>query len=35
MSEQYRKRDQFLVELTLDPPQATGDEAGNPVRDED
>ncbi|MEM7366808.1 MAG: ATP-dependent helicase, partial [Pseudomonadota bacterium] len=28
MSEQYRSRDQFLVELTLDPPQATGDEAG-------
>jgi DNA helicase II / ATP-dependent DNA helicase PcrA len=28
-------RERFLVELTLDPPQASGDEAGTPILDED
>ncbi|MBL0090524.1 MAG: ATP-dependent helicase [Ideonella sp.] len=28
-------RERFLTELTLDPPQATSDEAGPPLRDED
>ncbi|MBV8244227.1 MAG: ATP-dependent helicase [Hyphomicrobiales bacterium] len=31
----YRSRQQFLTELTLDPPDATSDEAGPPLRDED
>ena len=31
----YRSREQFLTELTLDPPAATGDEAGPPLLDED
>lgn len=31
----YPSRERFLVDLTLDPPQATGDEAGVPHRDED
>ncbi len=31
----YRSRQQFLTELTLDPPAATGDEAGAPLLDED
>ena len=31
----YRSRQQFLTELTLDPPTATGDEAGPPLLDED
>lgn len=31
----YRSRQQFLTELTLDPPEATSDEAGVPLRDED
>ena len=31
----YRSRERFLAELTLDPPQATSDEAGDPLRDED
>ncbi len=31
----YRSRQQFLTELTLDPPAATGDEAGPPLLDED
>ena len=31
----YRSRQQFLTELTLDPPAATGDEAGTPLLDED
>jgi DNA helicase-2/ATP-dependent DNA helicase PcrA len=30
-----RSREQFLTELTLDPPSATSDEAGAPWRDED
>ena len=31
----YSSRQQFLTELTLDPPDATSDEAGVPRRDED
>ncbi len=31
----YQARERFLSELTLDPPQATGDEAGPPMLDED
>lgn len=31
----YPSRERFLTELTLDPPSATSDEAGVPVRDED
>ncbi|WP_119353413.1 ATP-dependent helicase [Azohydromonas sediminis] len=31
----YPSRERFLAELTLDPPQATSDEAGAPHRDED
>ncbi len=31
----YPSRQRFLTELTLDPPDATSDEAGMPLRDED
>ncbi|MEM8548534.1 MAG: ATP-dependent helicase, partial [Pseudomonadota bacterium] len=31
----YPTRERFLTELTLDPPQSTGDEAGDPLKDED
>ncbi|MET3925458.1 ATP-dependent helicase [Devosia sp. 2618] len=31
----YQSRDRFLTELTLDPPDATSDQAGVPMRDED
>ncbi len=31
----YPSRERFLTELTLDPPDATSDEAGAPHRDED
>jgi DNA helicase-2/ATP-dependent DNA helicase PcrA len=31
----YPSRERFLTELTLDPPDATGDEAGDPLLDED
>ena len=31
----YHTRERFLTELTLDPPEATGAEAGNPLLDED
>ena len=31
----YPSRERFLAELTLDPPQASSDEAGVPLRDED
>lgn len=31
----YASRERFLTELTLDPPDATSDEAGAPYRDED
>src|SRR5690242_19178307 len=31
----YRTRERFLTDLTLDPPQAIGDEAGVPLQDED
>ena len=31
----YPNRQRFLTELTLDPPSATSDEAGRPLRDED
>lgn len=32
---QYASREQFITELTLDPPQVTSDLAGDPARDED
>ncbi|HEU4602580.1 MAG TPA: ATP-dependent helicase [Steroidobacteraceae bacterium] len=32
---QYTSREQFVTELTLDPPQVTGDLAGPPLLDED
>jgi DNA helicase II / ATP-dependent DNA helicase PcrA len=35
LSTQYPSRERFLTELTLDPPQATGDLAGPPLLDED
>jgi DNA helicase-2/ATP-dependent DNA helicase PcrA len=35
IAETYRSRESFLCELTLDPPQAAGDEAGPPLLDED
>ena len=31
----YASREAFLTELTLDPPEATSDESGPPLRDED
>jgi DNA helicase-2/ATP-dependent DNA helicase PcrA len=31
----YSSRERFLTELTLDPPDATSDQAGVPLRDED
>ena len=31
----HPSRDQFLTELTLDPPNASSDEAGDPLKDED
>jgi DNA helicase-2/ATP-dependent DNA helicase PcrA len=31
----YPSRERFLAELTLDPPEATSDESGVPLRDED
>jgi DNA helicase-2/ATP-dependent DNA helicase PcrA len=31
----YRNRERFLTELTLDPPEAVSDEAGDPSLDED
>ncbi len=35
LSTQYPTRDRFLTELTLDPPQATSDIAGQALQDED
>jgi len=35
VSAQFPSRERFLTELTLDPPQATGDLAGPPLKDED
>jgi DNA helicase-2/ATP-dependent DNA helicase PcrA len=35
VSGQFPSRERFLTELTLDPPQATGDLAGPPLKDED
>ncbi len=35
ISTAYATRERFLTELTLDPPDATGDEAGEPLLDED
>jgi len=35
LATQHRSRESFLTELTLDPPQASSDEAGSPHRDED
>jgi len=31
----YASRERFLTELTLDPPQSSSDESGEPLRDED
>jgi len=35
LASQHRSRESFLTELTLDPPQASSDEAGPPLLDED
>ncbi len=35
MAQQFASRERFLTELALDPPQASGDLAGAPHRDED
>jgi DNA helicase-2/ATP-dependent DNA helicase PcrA len=35
LSSQYATRERFLTELALDPPRASGDEAGPPLLDED
>ena len=35
IASQYPSRERFLTEVTLDPPEATGDEAGVPLLDED
>jgi DNA helicase-2/ATP-dependent DNA helicase PcrA len=35
LAQQFATRDQFLAELALDPPAATGDHAGTPYLDED
>jgi DNA helicase-2/ATP-dependent DNA helicase PcrA len=35
MASGYRSGEQFLTELTLDPPEATSDESGVPLLDED
>jgi DNA helicase-2/ATP-dependent DNA helicase PcrA len=35
LSQQHRTRESFVTELTLDPPQATGDLSGDPLLDED
>lgn len=35
ISGRYPTRERFLTELTLDPPQASGDQAGDPLLDED
>ena len=35
IASQYTRREQFLTELALDPPQASGDLAGTPLLDED
>lgn len=35
MADAYPSRAKFLTDLTLDPPSATSDEAGKPLRDED
>ena len=35
LAQQFATRDQFLAELALDPPEATGDNSGTPYLDED
>ncbi len=35
LSQQHESRESFVTELTLDPPQASGDLAGDPLLDED
>jgi DNA helicase II / ATP-dependent DNA helicase PcrA len=35
ISQQFTSRERFITELTLDPPQASGDLAGDPLLDED
>jgi DNA helicase-2/ATP-dependent DNA helicase PcrA len=34
LSSQYQTRERFVTELTLDPPNATGDLSGQPIHDE-
>ena len=35
LASQFANREQFITEMTLDPPQASGDLAGDPLKDED
>tara|TARA_A100001037_G_scaffold306477_1_gene351837 strand:- start:41406 stop:43523 length:2118 start_codon:yes stop_codon:yes gene_type:complete len=35
LATRHASRESFLTELTLDPPQSSGDEAGTPLKDED
>ncbi len=35
LASQFSNREQFITEMTLDPPQAAGDLAGDPLKDED
>lgn len=35
LAPQFANREQFITEMTLDPPQAAGDLAGDPLKDED
>lgn len=35
LAPQFANREQFITEMTLDPPQAAGDLAGDPLQDED
>jgi len=35
LSSQYQTRERFITEMTLDPPHATSDLAGQPLMDED
>jgi DNA helicase II / ATP-dependent DNA helicase PcrA len=35
MADSHQSRERFLADLTLDPPEATSDEAGTPLHDED
>lgn len=35
LASQFANREQFITEMTLDPPQASGDLSGDPLKDED